>query len=97
MLLGFVSRVIVVRYLTQNEYGIFSLALVLMSIFVTISTPGLQEGATRYIAYFMKIFSAAVPFTVLIGIFASIFRGFDRVEPKAYFQNILRQNSRWKP
>jgi len=26
MLLGFVSRVIVVRYITQSEYGIFSLA-----------------------------------------------------------------------
>ena len=52
MLLGFVSRVIIVRYTTQTEYGIFSLALVLMSIFVTISTLGLQEGSTRYIAYF---------------------------------------------
>jgi len=141
MLLGFVSRVIVVRYITQSEYGIFSLALVLMSIFVTISTLGLQEGATRYIACFrgkkeerkvrgvisssikialaasvifslilflsadiisgnifhisdlstpLKIFSAAIPFTVLIGIFTSIFRGFDEVKPNVYFQNILR-------
>jgi len=112
-----------------------------MSIFVTISTLGLQEGATRYIAYFrgkneerkvrgvisssikialvasvifslilflsadiisgnifhiselstpLKIFSAAIPFTVLIGIFTSIFRGFDEVKPNVYFQNILR-------
>ena len=52
MLLGFVSRVIIVRSITQSEYGIYSLALVLMSIFVTISTLGLQEGSTRYIAYF---------------------------------------------
>ena len=51
MLLAFVSRVIIVRYITQSEYGIFSLALVLMSIFVTISTLGLGEGSTRYIAY----------------------------------------------
>ena len=141
MLLGFVSRIIIVRYITQSEYGIFSLALVLMSIFVTISTLGLQQGSTRYIAYFrgkkeegkargvisssikialiasiifslilflssdiistnifhsselstpLKIFSAAIPFTVLIGIFTSFFRGFDRVEPNVYFQNILR-------
>ena len=52
MLLGFVSRVIIVRYITQSEYGIYSLALVLISIFATISTLGLQEGSTRYIAYF---------------------------------------------
>ena len=52
MLFGFVSRIIIVRFITQSEYGIYSLALVLMSIFVTISTLGLQEGSTRYIAYF---------------------------------------------
>jgi O-antigen/teichoic acid export membrane protein len=141
LLLGFVSRVIIVRYITQTEYGIYSMTLVLMSIFVTISTLGLQEGSTRYIAYFrgkdeegkvkgiisssikiaiiasvisalilflssdiissnifhsaelstpLKIFSVAIPFTVLIGIFTSLFRGFGRVEPNVYFQNILR-------
>lgn len=141
MLLGFVSRVIIVRYITQSEYGIYSLALVLTSIFVTISRLGLSEGSTRYIAYFrgkkeegkvksvisssikialitsivlslilylssdvistsifhsselstpLKIFSAAIPFTVLIGILISLFRGFDIVEPNVYFQNILR-------
>ena len=52
MLLGFVGRVILVRYITQSEYGIYCLALVIMSIFVTISTLGLSEGSTRYIAYF---------------------------------------------
>ena len=52
MLLGFVSRVIIVRYITQSEYGIFSLALVLLNIFAMISTLGLQSGVTRQIAYF---------------------------------------------
>ena len=51
MLLGFVSRVIVVRYITQSEYGIYSLALLLTNIFITISTLRLQEGSTRYIEY----------------------------------------------
>jgi O-antigen/teichoic acid export membrane protein len=140
MLLGFVSRVFVVRYITQSEYGIFSLALVLTSIFATISTLGLQQGSTRYIAYFrgkkeegkvrgvisssikialiasiifslilflladfistiishsselsipLKIFSFTIPFTVLMGIFTSLFQGFNRVEPNVYFQIIL--------
>ena len=52
MLLAFICRIIIVRYATQTEYGIYSLALVLMSIFVTLPTLGLQEGSTRYIAYF---------------------------------------------
>ena len=141
MLLGFVGRIILVRYITQTEYGIYCLALVIISIFVTISTLGLQEGSTRYIAYFrgkkeegkvrgvisssikiaiiasislavisffisdfisisifhtpalstpIKIFSIAIPFTVLINVFIAIFRGFDRVDAKVYFNDILR-------
>jgi O-antigen/teichoic acid export membrane protein len=54
MHLGVVSRVIIVRYITQSEYGIYSLAVVLMSIFFTISTRGLDLGSTRYIAYFRE-------------------------------------------
>ena len=38
----------------------------------------------------LKIFAVAIPFSVLIVIFTSIFQGFDRVEPNVYFQNILR-------
>jgi hypothetical protein len=52
MLLGFVGRVILVRFTTQIEYGIYCLALVIISIFVIISTLGLSEGSTRYITYF---------------------------------------------
>ncbi|MGB2842989.1 MAG: oligosaccharide flippase family protein [Halobacteriota archaeon] len=52
LLLAFIGRVIIVRYTTQTEYGIFSLALVLLNIFAMISTLGLQSGVTRQIAYF---------------------------------------------
>ena len=141
MFLGFIGRIILVRFTTQTEYGIYSLALVIISIFVTISTLGLQEGSTRYIAYLrgkkeegkvrgvisssikialvasiifssilflssdiistnifhsselstpLKIFSIAIPFTVLTTVFISIFRGFDRVDARVYFQDIFR-------
>jgi O-antigen/teichoic acid export membrane protein len=141
MLLGFIGRIILVRYITQTEYGTYCLALVIISIFATISTLGLDEGSTRYIAYFrgkkeggkvkgiitssikiaiiasislaiisffssdfistsifhtsalstpLKIFSIAIPFTVLINVFIAIFRGFDRVDARLYFNNILR-------
>ena len=52
MLLGFVGRVIVVRYITQGEYGIYSLALVVVSIFGLIATLGLSEGSARQIAFY---------------------------------------------
>ena len=46
------GRIILVRFTTQTEYGIYSLAFVIISIFVIISTLGLSEGSTRYITYF---------------------------------------------
>jgi len=52
MILGFVERVIIARYYTQTQYGVFSLALVLLNIFAVIATLGLQDGAARQIAYY---------------------------------------------
>jgi len=52
MLLAFLGRVLVARFFTQAEYGIYSLALVLLNIFVTISLFGLQDGAARQIGYY---------------------------------------------
>ena len=50
--LGLISRVLLARFFTQSEYGIYSLALVLLSIFVTIALFGLQDGAARQIGYY---------------------------------------------
>jgi len=52
MLLGFVGRVLFARFFTQAEYGIFSLALGVLSIAVTFSLLGLQGGCARQIAYY---------------------------------------------
>jgi O-antigen/teichoic acid export membrane protein len=141
LFLGFAGRIVLVRYTTQSEYGIYCLAFTVVSIFVVISTLGLGEGSTRYIACFrgkgedgnvrgvisssikivlvasvaiaaisffvsdfisvnifhtpelstvLKIFSIAIPFTVLINVFIAIFRGFGRVAAKVYFQDIVR-------
>lgn len=51
MVFGFLGRVIVARYWTQSEYGIFSLAFVILNLLVLISTLGLREGTSRNIAY----------------------------------------------
>ncbi|MDO8724574.1 MAG: flippase [Candidatus Methanoperedens sp.] len=53
MFLAFIGRVIIIRYTTQSEYGIFSIALVLLNILALVSTLGLQQGVVRQIAYFM--------------------------------------------
>ena len=141
MLLAFLGRVLVARSFTQAEYGIYSLALVLLNIFVTISLFGLQDGAARQIGYYrgrndslkvkgiifssiqivliasiissillffasdilstkifhdpaltapLKVLAFAIPFLALTQLFVSIFRGFESVKEKVYFQDILR-------
>ena len=52
MLLAFVGKTIVIRYTTQTEYGIFSLAMAVLNIFVIIASLGLQQGVVRQIAYY---------------------------------------------
>ncbi len=144
LVFGFAGRVMVARFFTQSEYGIFSLAFVMLNIAVIISTLGLKQGATRQIAYYrgksepknvqevvfsslkltiftsliltallffssdlistqifhesdlapaLRIISIAIPFFALVNILTSVFRGFDDVKPRVYFQNILRSFS----
>lgn len=139
--LTFTERVLVARFFTQAEYGIYSLGLAILGIFVMISLLGLQEGVTRQIAYYMgkneksrvkevifssfqivfitsvilslilffvsdhlsikfshnptlsialKIFAFAIPFVSVTRLFVSIFRGFNRVKERVYFENILQ-------
>ncbi|WP_143767047.1 flippase [Methanocella conradii] len=53
MALNFILRVALVRYTTQGDYGVYSLALTIISMLCIVSTLGLDEGASRYIAYFL--------------------------------------------
>ena len=52
MLLQMVGRITVARYVTQGEYGIYSLAFVLLNAFVIISILGLATGTTRQVAFY---------------------------------------------
>ena len=51
MVLLFVSRIILVRGLTETEYGLYSLAYVLFEIFLVVSAFGLQTGLARQIGF----------------------------------------------
>jgi len=50
--LAFLSRVIVARFLTPNDYGILNLVLAIFSVFVVISLIGIPDGIIRYISYY---------------------------------------------
>ncbi len=48
----FITRVIIARYTTQGDYGIYCIGLALLTFFVFLSCLGLQGGVPRCIAYF---------------------------------------------
>lgn len=51
LFLVFMSRVLVARIGTESEYGVFSLAFVVLNICAVVTTLGLQQGTARSIAY----------------------------------------------
>ena len=51
LLFAFFARLLVARYGTEGEYGVFSLALAVLNIGVIVATLGLQNGASRSIGY----------------------------------------------
>lgn len=140
LLFNFITRLIIARYGLQTDYGVFSLALAVLSFAAMLASLGLHGGATRYIAYYrgkedtakvratvsasvklsaiasislalvifftadtvslkifhtpelalpLKIFAAGIPFFTLIQVIATLFRGFDRIEPQVVFRYVI--------
>lgn len=52
LFLGLVIKILFARFATQSEYGMYSLVITIIGILTAVSTLGLSEGATKYIAYF---------------------------------------------
>ena len=52
LLLGFATRLIIARYGSEADYGIYSLAIVVMTFATVLVSLGLPDGVARYIAYF---------------------------------------------
>ena len=48
---AFIARLAIVRYWTESDYGVFSLALAVLFICAIVSTLGLNQGISRNIAY----------------------------------------------
>jgi O-antigen/teichoic acid export membrane protein len=78
MVLAMVTRIIVIRYIAQSEYGMYSLALALLNIFLLFSTLGIERGTSRQIGFYRgkedKPKVREVLFSSLkVGIIASVF------------------------
>jgi O-antigen/teichoic acid export membrane protein len=59
LLLQFIARLIIARYALETNYGIFSLALIILTFAMMVASLGLNQGATRCIAYFRATGEAA--------------------------------------
>lgn len=141
LFLVFLSRVLMARYLTVSEYGIFSLSYVMLSMLAIVSLLGLSGGITRQVAFYrkrkdeariralirssiaivvvsslvvgsllfilsdtisttffqsqdlghcLKVFSFGLPVLTLLFLLVSVYQGFDRVDVKVYFLDLMR-------
>jgi O-antigen/teichoic acid export membrane protein len=73
LFIGFIGQILLIRYWTQNDFGIFSLALTVLTICATISTLGMKQGVIRSIAYVMgKNENKKIPELISVSIFFSI-------------------------
>jgi len=54
MLFGFLSRAIIARYFSTEEYGVFNLALTVLSIALVVATLGFSSSLPREIAFYRE-------------------------------------------
>jgi len=50
--INFLLRIALVRYTSEDQYGLYSLAITLVGVIGAIAMLGLDEGSARYIAYY---------------------------------------------
>ena len=54
MFFGFLSRAIIARYFSTGEYGVFNLALTVLSIALVVATLGFQNSLPREVAFYKE-------------------------------------------
>ncbi len=54
MFFGFLSRALIARYFSVGEYGVFNLALTVLSIALVVATLGFQNSLPREVAYYRE-------------------------------------------
>ncbi|ASJ15375.1 flippase [Thermococcus radiotolerans] len=54
MFFGFLSRAVIARYFSTGEYGVFNLALTVLSIVLVIATLGFQNALPREVAFYKE-------------------------------------------
>jgi O-antigen/teichoic acid export membrane protein len=50
--LGYLSRMVIARFLGPSDYGLVSLGFVVMTIAATLSLAGFNAGVQRYVSFY---------------------------------------------
>lgn len=77
---NFLARLVIARYFSPEEYGIFNLFLTFLTIFVGIGMLGLTNGISRFIGYYMgsgenKKIKTVEGWGLLLGVISGILFG----------------------
>ena len=78
--------------LTSIQYGLLVSTLLCIILFFSanlIATGIFHDAA---LVFPLKVLAFAVPFSTMLGIMVSVFRGFDNIKPRVYFNDILRNS-----
>jgi len=75
--LEFLNRLLIVRHISQYDYGLYSLSFTILGIFTTISLLGLPDGVARFLGYYrgmenLENIKGIIPSTLFLGICGSI-------------------------
>ncbi len=142
-LFRFLSRMVLARGLTERDYGVIVLGLVIMEFAAMLGVMGMGVGSARFISRFrahgdasgvrgtvraslricsasglvlsaliwslsgvlsdlfeepalapvLRLLAFAVPFSILLDLLVGIFRGFERVRVKVFFEDLLLYGS----
>ncbi len=81
LFIALLGKILVIRYITPDQFGLLSLSVTIYSIIITFASLGLPNGITRQAAYFLgknehdkvrAIFIAGVFVSAIFGILAAI-------------------------
>jgi O-antigen/teichoic acid export membrane protein len=80
MFFSFLTRVLIARFYTVEQYGLFNLYYTFLIIFGSIAAVGLQDGLTRYIGYYtgkgdQKKIAAVITWGLFFGLISGILLG----------------------
>ena len=54
MFFGFLSRAVIARHFSTSEYGVFNLALTVLSIALVVATLGFQNALPRGVSFYRE-------------------------------------------